>query len=212
MRTVWLSIGLIAASTVLGSCATMSEEECVAGNWSGRGFSDGAAGYAQSRLGEHAEACSKHGIAPDDNAYRAGWAQGVLRYCTLPNGFSQGRSGATYNNVCPAHLEADFLPAYRDGQIVYAAEQAVSSARSSVDGLGGRLAELDDKIVAKQREMRAEGLTDEQRDQIRNRIQEIRREHADTERDWRRAQRELDIAEREARDVQYRYERQYGGW
>ncbi len=212
MRTVLFCIGLITASTLLGSCATMSAEECVAGDWSGRGFSDGAAGYAQSRLGEHAEACSRHGVAPDDDAYRAGWAQGVLRYCTLPNGFAQGRSGASYNGVCPAGLEADFLPAYHDGQVVYAAEQAVSTARSSIDSYGGRLAELDDKIEAKQRELRAEGLTDQERDQIRNRIQEIRREREDTQRDWRRAQRELDDAEQNARDIRYRFQRQYGAW
>jgi hypothetical protein len=212
MRAVLFCIGLITASTLLGSCATMSAEECMAGDWSGRGFSDGAAGYAQSRLGEHAEACSKHGIAPDDDAYRAGWAQGVLRYCTLPNGFAQGRSGAAYNGVCPAGLEADFLPAYQDGQVVYAAEQAVSTARSSIDSFGGRLEELDEKIEAKQRELRAEGLTDQERDQIRNRIQEIRREREDTQRDWRRAQRELDDAEQNARDIRYRFQRQYGAW
>ena len=72
--------------------------------------------------------------------------------------------------------------------------------------------ELDDKIVAKQAELRQDGLTDEQRDQIRNRIQEIRRERDDTERDWRRAQREVDDAERNARDVRYRLQRVYGAW
>ena len=63
-----------------------------------------------------------------------------------------------------------------------------------------------------QRELRQDGLTDEQRNQIRNRIQEIRREREDTERDWRRAQRELDDAERNARDVRYRFQRLYGAW
>lgn len=212
MRTVLFCIALIGGSTLLGSCATMSAEECQVGDWSGKGFTDGAEGYSQSRLGEHAQACSKHGIAPDDAAYRAGWAQGVLRYCTLPNGFAQGRSGATYNGVCPGDLEAEFLPAYQDGQLVHVAEQAVSSARSSVSSLGGRLDELDDKIAAKQGELRDEGLTDEQRDQIRNRIQEIRREREDTQRDWRRAQRELDDAERHERDVRYRFQRLYGAW
>ncbi len=100
----------------------------------------------------------------------------MLRYCTPPNGFTQGRNGSAYNGVCPANLEDDFLPAYQDGQLVHASEQAVSSARSSVDSLGGRLEELDDKLASKQRELRGEGLTDEQRDQLRNRIQEIRRE------------------------------------
>lgn len=212
MRIVVVGMALVVAGSLLGSCATMSAEECMAGDWGDRGFADGAAGYAQSRLGDHAEACSKHGIVPDDGAYRTGWAQGVLRYCTLPNGFAQGRSGAAYYGVCPRDLEQDFLPAYQDGQLVYAAEQAVSTARSSVDSLGGRLAELDDKITAKQRELRQDGLTDEQRDQIRNRIQEIRREREDTERNWRRAQDEVDDAERNARDVRYRFQRLYGAW
>lgn len=212
MRTAVFCIALIGAATILGSCATMSAEECMAGDWSGRGFADGAAGYAQSRLGEHAEACGKHGVTPDDAAYRAGWAQGVLQYCTLPNGFVQGRMGASYNGVCPANLEADFLPGYEDGRIVYAAEQAVSTARSSVDNYGGRLEELDDKLDAKQRELRQDGLTDEQRDVIRNRIQEIRREREETQREWRRAQDEVDDAERNFRDVRYRFERRYGSW
>jgi multidrug resistance efflux pump len=76
----------------------------------------------------------------------------------------------------------------------------------------GPAEELDDKITAKQAEARAEGLTDEQRDAIRNRIQEIRRERADTERDWRRAQRAIDDAERDVRDVRRRFQGQYGGW
>ena len=96
--------------------------------------------------------------------------------------------------------------------MVYAAEQVLINARGGVESLGSRLEELDDKIVAKQAEARAEGLTDEQRDQIRSRIQEIRRERADTEREWRRAQDAVDDAERDVRDVRRRFQGQYGGW
>ena len=95
---------------------------------------------------------------------------------------------------------------------MHAVEQALSSARSRVESLGARLEELDEKIIAKQAEARADGLTDEQRERIRNRIQEIRRERADTERDWRRAQDEVDDAERDARDVRWRFRDQYGSW
>ena len=104
------------------------------------------------------------------------------------------------------------MPAYRDGQIVHEVEQALANARGRVDSLGDRLEELDDKITAKQAEARAEGLTEQQREQIRNRIQEIRRERADTERDWRRAQDEIDDAERDVRDVRWRFRDQYGSW
>lgn len=209
MRAILSAAALAAVALGAGSCATMSEEQCLAGDWAGQGFSDGAAGYAMSRLGEHAEACVKHGVVPDDAAYRAGWSDGVLRYCTIENGFRVGAQGGGYAGVCPADVERDFLIAYEDGRVIHLAEQAVSEARSRIDSNAYRLEELDDKLDAKQRELRAEGLTDAQRDVIRNRIRELRREREDTEREWRRAQRELDDAEARARDVRWRMESRY---
>jgi hypothetical protein len=212
MRSWVLAAAAGGAVMLLGSCATMSAEQCQAGDWSGQGYTDGASGLTMSRLGEHAEACIKHGIAPDDAAYRAGREQGLIQYCTPDRGFREGRTGSAYAGVCPTYLEADFMPAYQDGQIVYQVDQALISARSLVDSHGNRLEELDEKIVAKQAEARAEGLTDQQREAVRNRIQEIRRERADTEREWRRAQDAIDDAERDVRDVRWRFRSQYGDW
>lgn len=210
---LWI-IAAAGAGALLGlaSCATMSEEQCLAGDWGGQGYSDGASGLSMSRLDEHAEACAKHGVVPDAAAYRAGREQGLPRYCTPANGFRAGRTGSGYGGVCPAYLEADFLPAYRDGQIVHAAEQALTDARGRVESLGRELEHLDEKITGKQAELRAEGLTDAQRDQIRDRIQEIRRERANAERDWRRAQEAVDEAERDVRDVRWRFRDDYGNW
>jgi len=210
---LWI-IAAAGAGSLLGlaSCATMSEEQCLAGDWGGQGYSDGASGLSMSRLDEHAEACAKHGVVPDAAAYRAGREQGLPRYCTPANGFRAGRTGSGYGGVCPAYLEADFLPAYRDGQIVHAAEQALTDARGRVESLGRELEHLDEKITGKQAELRAEGLTDAQRDQIRDRIQEIRRERANAERDWRRAQEAVDEAERDVRDVRWRFRDDYGSW
>lgn len=212
MRNVFIASLSIGAVIALGSCASMSKEQCLAGNWSGQGFADGAAGMTMGRLGEHAEACTRHGVVPDDAAYRSGWAEGVIRYCTPERGFAEGREGHRYAGVCPADREAAFVPAWEDGQLVYSAEQELANALSSVESHGSRLEDLDDKLDAKQRELRAEGLTDEERDAIRSRIREIRREREDTERDWRRAQDAVDDAERRARDVRYRLERVYGRW
>lgn len=209
-----LLIAAAAAGAVLGlaSCATMSAEQCLAGDWSGQGFTDGAAGLSMSRIDDYAEACAEHGVVPNRAAYADGREQGLARYCTPDSGFRAGRTGAGYAGVCPSYLEADFMPAYHDGQVVNRVEQALSDANGRVNSLGARLEELDDKIRGKQRELRAEGVTDAQREQIRNRIQEIRRERADTERDWRRAQDAIDDAERDVRDVQWRFRDQYGDW
>ena len=212
MRLLITAAAAAGAALALGSCATMSAEQCMAGDWSGQGYADGQSGLTMSRLDEHAEACAEHGVAPDAAAYAAGRRQGLVHYCTPYKGFEVGRTGSGYAGVCPSDLEADFMPAYRDGQIVHEVEQALANARGRVDSLGDRLEELDDKITAKQAEARAEGLTEQQREQIRTRIQEIRRERADTERDWRRAQDAIDDAERDVRDVRWRFRDQYGNW
>ncbi|MBU1384887.1 MAG: DUF2799 domain-containing protein [Alphaproteobacteria bacterium] len=212
MRRLIIAAAAGGAALALGSCATISAEQCMAGDWSGRGYADGQQGLTLSRLDDYAEACAEHGVAPDPAAYAAGRRQGLMHYCTPARGFEAGRSGSTYAGVCPSDLEADFLPAYRDGQIVHEVERALADARSRVDSLSDRLEELDDKIVAKQAEARNEDLTDEQRERARNRVQELRRERADTERDWRRAQDEVDDAERDVRDVRWRFRSEYGGW
>jgi hypothetical protein len=200
------------AALAVASCATMSKDQCLAGAWGEVGYRDGSEGRPMSVLADHERACAEYGVAPDPVAYRSARADGLNGYCRWERGFEEGRNGDTYHGVCTPAQEDEFLPAYRDGQIVHAAEQALSSARSSVSGLGSRLEELDDKIRAKQAEARAEGLTDEQRGAIRDRIQEIRRERADTERDWRRAQDAVDEAEFGVRDVRRRFQGQYGPW
>ncbi|MDO9077358.1 MAG: DUF2799 domain-containing protein [Brevundimonas sp.] len=211
MRLLLLAAAAGAALAV-ASCATMSKDQCLAGAWGEVGYRDGLEGQPMSLLADHEKACAEYGVAPDVAAYSSARADGLNGYCRWERGFQEGRQGDTYHGVCTRQQEEEFLPAYQDGQVVYAAEQALTNARSSVASLGSRLEELDDKITAKQAEARAEGLTDEQRDAIRNRIQEIRRERADTERDWRRAQDAIDDAEFDVREVRRRFQRQYGGW
>lgn len=200
------------AALAIASCATMTKDQCLAGAWGEVGYRDGSEGYPMSVLEDHVKACAEYGVSPDPVAYRSARADGLNGYCRWERAFQEGRDGDEYHGVCTPAQEEEILPAYRDGQLVYATEQALINARSSVASLGARLEELDDKITAKQAEARAEGLTDEQRDVIRDRIQEIRRERANTERDWRRAQDAIDDAERDVRDVRRRFQGQYGGW
>lgn len=44
---------------------------------------------------------------------------GLLEYCKKTNGFSAGASGKLYKRLCPADLEAGFLPEYRRGRKKY---------------------------------------------------------------------------------------------
>lgn len=208
-----LALAAVGAGALwLGSCATMSEDQCLAGDWGGQGYRDGADGLSMSRLEDHAKACAKHGVAPDETPYRSAREDGLRVYCTRERGFEEGREGDAYHQVCPAELEADFLPAYRDGQIVNVAESALESAVSAVDSYAGRLEELDDKIDAKRRECRDESLKEDERQRACDRIGELRDEKEDTRRSWREARDRLDWAERDARDVRARFAGLYGYW
>lgn len=209
MKAVFLSGGALAAVMMLGSCASMSEAQCLAGDWSRQGYTDGLAGLGESRLQDHAEACAKHGVVPDSGVYFAGREEGLRGYCVPQRGFDEGLRGNSYAGVCRGRGEGAFVEAYNDGREIYQAEQILSQARSRVDSLGARLADLDDKISHFDRESRDTSLTDAQRNAARNRVRELRRERDGTMQDWRAAQRDVEDAERNARDVRYYFSGRY---
>ena len=87
----------------LGGCATLSESQCVASDWQSIGYRDGMNGTHHSQLFKHQNACVKHGVTPDREAYMAGWNEGVVQYCQPANGFAAGERGSAYANVCPEY-------------------------------------------------------------------------------------------------------------
>jgi hypothetical protein len=203
MRLISGFSGVVAALAV-GSCATMSEDQCLAGAWGEVGLADGRAGYGEDRLASHAEACAKVGVVPDEAVYFAAREEGLRSYCVPANGFRVGRDGSSYAGVCPASVEGPFLSAYRDGQVLGAAERAVSDAASRVSSYASRAEELDEKIAAKRRECRDESLAEDVRQRACDRIDELRAERDDTISGWRQAQDDLRWAERELQDVRWR--------
>ncbi len=110
----------------MSGCAVMSEEECVTGDWHAIGFEDGANGRTMNRLSRYREACAKHGITADAAAYRAGRDEGLYDYCQPGRGYRVGLSGQSYNGVCHAELERDFVSAHRIGYQLYTLRSEVS--------------------------------------------------------------------------------------
>lgn len=185
----------VAAAALLGSCSTMSKDECLAGAWGEKGYADGAAGYPMSRLDDHAKACEKYQVSPNPAAYRSAREDGLRTYCTLQRGWSEGRAGNAYYGVCRPEEEADFLPAFNDGRRLHEVEAAVENAESALSSAEARIEDREDKLDAKQRELRQDGLTDEQRERIRDRIDEVRGEIREARRNAREARDALDRAE-----------------
>lgn len=203
MRTILLAAGAAIGATLwLGGCATMNEDQCRAGDWGGQGYRDGSQGLPMSRLEDHAKACGKHGIAPEEAPYRSAREDGLRTYCRFERGFEEGRRGQSYHGVCRPEEEAEFLPAYHDGQRLHAVEAALDQARSELDSTIARIDDREDKLSAKQREL-GEAKSDAEKEQIRNRIEEVRGEIRDARRRARDAERALDWAEDEADRVRF---------
>ena len=97
-------------------CATMDKSECRQADWQIIGIEDGAKGHPVSYIGNHRKACAEHGIQPDLASYQLGHRAGLTQFCTASNGFSQGRAGRKYNEVCPAELREQFVRGYNTGR------------------------------------------------------------------------------------------------
>ncbi|KAK0351072.1 hypothetical protein LTR94_026445 [Friedmanniomyces endolithicus] len=179
----------------------MSKDECLAGAWGEKGYADGQAGYPQTRLDDHAKACAKYQIAPNPIAYGSARQDGLRTYCTFEKGWSEGRNGNTYYGVCEPDEEADFLSAYRDGLRLHEVEEAAETALSALTSAQARIEDRQDKLQAKERELRQDGLSDEERDRIRDRIDEVRGEIRAARRSARDARDALDSAEWAVRRV-----------
>jgi len=123
----------------LSGCATVSKNECLAGDWYGIGVRDGADGYGEERFVENAEACSKHGIAADRERWLDGRMRGLERYCTVRNGLAVGERNSTYRGVCSPPDEEGFLRGYELGRDLGDARGRLSSLESEIQNIRDRL-------------------------------------------------------------------------
>lgn len=201
-----LAVGL------LGSCATMSEDQCLAGAWGEQGYKDGADGLPMSRLDDHAQACAKVGVTPNVSAYGAARDDGLRSYCRPERGFVEGREGDTYHGACSSTDEADFLPAYRDGQLVHAAQAEVNEAESEARRLEDRVGRLEGRLRDAERDLGKDDLTEEQKRALRDTIRDIRQDRDRTRREAREARDDVDQAERELWRVRRDLIPIYGDW
>lgn len=203
---------VVAAGLTVAACATLSQEQCLQGDWRAIGYIDGADGRAMSRIEDHAKACQKTGVAPDMSLYVQGRDQGLMRYCTEANGFRVGREGHSYKGVCPSPVEPEFLGGYADGERVHAAETRLANARSDLANADARADRRAREADGVENELRNPKLNAEQTRELRDRLQRLRRERRDAIEDGRRAAFAIGDAEREVDDLRARFAPRYGWW
>jgi len=150
----------------LSGCAGMSEQECLVTDWRSVGFEDGAAGRAETAIGNYRQACGQHGVAPNLDQYRQGHAEGVEVYCRPGRGFDVGRRGGRYQGVCPADVEPEFLAAFSEGRQLYELESSLRSIDSRIAAGHRRLDAIDRELAGAAAAIIADGTGAERRAEL----------------------------------------------
>ncbi len=120
---------------LLAGCASVSREECVAGDWATIGQRDGARGLdADAIFARHETACARVDVTPDRARWQQGYAQGLAQFCTPRGGLEAGRAGRIDRGVCPAASARGFQQGFELGRAAHRAEQRVQLARGDVRG------------------------------------------------------------------------------
>lgn len=171
----WLPIlTAIFAGFLLASCATLSEEQCQAGDWRAIGVADGIEGRPMSYLSNHVDACSEYGIGIDQALYQTGRAEGLRAYCRLDVAAAEGLDGEPYYGVCEGDLGVAFARVHGAAEDVYDLEAELNSIESEINRLESRIVQG--------------GLTPEQ-------IAELERDIRSLERDYNSVRRQIRLAE-----------------
>lgn len=148
---------------LLTGCAGMSQQECAVTDWRTVGYEDGARGVSQTHIASYRKSCSKHGVAPDLDAYRAGHADGVEVFCQPGNGFNVGSSGRNYQGVCPAHMEDEFLRSYNAGRELHRLRAALNRTTGQIAYRERELQELGEELKLLTAELIANGTAPDRR-------------------------------------------------
>lgn len=137
----------LALLMTLAACASLSEQECVAGNWEEIGQRDGRAGRTADFIVNHAKACADTGIVPDRASWERGRQAGLTGYCTPRNVYEVGRSGARLSPVCPAARLPALERAHAKGVRYHRLTEEIRDLRHEADDIRRRIVSADDPEV-----------------------------------------------------------------
>ncbi len=116
----------------VAACASLSEEECRAGDWSRIGLEDGAEGRGPDRLEAHRRACADAGISPDAEAWLGGRERGLRLYCTPEKAYRVARQGRSIAAGCTGAELARMDPAWEWGRNWWRLELEADDLRSDI--------------------------------------------------------------------------------
>lgn len=133
--------GLACVTIAMIGCTTLplatapQQPNCANLDWFEIGRVDGSLGTQTARSKEYESRCEHTAHPFDSDLYTNGRNAGLVEYCTATSGFEAGRNNATYEKVCPDHLEKAFLENYELGARVRNLESENADLQSRIDNL-----------------------------------------------------------------------------
>lgn len=164
-KQIRMRCSILALALSMTGCATLSQSDCVKGDWFRIGRQDALWGYTSDRLKQHEKACIKHGYGTDPQAYEDGYAEGLVAFCVPEKAFDLGRRGGSYYRQCPPEADTWFLPAFDLGRQVYDLDQELAKIKSEIEDLREEI--KDDKTTEESREAAEQRLRYVKRDRER---------------------------------------------
>jgi len=193
-----------AAVLTLAGCSGMSEQACVTTDWRAMGFEHGAHGQPAASGTGFQQACGAHGTTVAVESYRAGYAEGVRGYCQVNNAFALGRSGATYQGVCPADVAEPFVAEYNAGRRLSTLESAVRNVDARIASSHREQENVRQELGSIELQMAAATTTREQRLSLAARSAELGRRDGDITSQIEQFGRDRVVAERALRAQEQR--------
>ncbi|RKQ71307.1 uncharacterized protein DUF2799 [Litorimonas taeanensis] len=163
MKKLFITSAIFLGAISATSCASISEDECLAGSWQEIGFRDGENGRSRSKLADYAKTCMKYDITPARDLYFQGYEQGLLRYCTFDKGFSTGEAGNSANAECQSAPDNGYFTGYDEGRIVWSINQEYNDLISAYHDA------LEDSLAIKTR-LDEEELDQDERKKLRKKL------------------------------------------
>ena len=124
----------------LCGCAVISKTECLDSDWQRIGYKVGAEGNRDTveAFTRRAEICARYGKQADLHAFELGHAEGIDRYCDIPNAVKLGERGvirAINDQVCPDQQYIGFESAFYAGYRLYQLRREADEMGREIDQL-----------------------------------------------------------------------------
>jgi hypothetical protein len=134
---------LLLAPLLLVACATISEDQCRAGDWRAIGQKDGSNGRREDFILQHAKACNKIGVAPVRADWEKGRQEGLKLYCRPRRAYEEGARGKRLSPVCPLDALAQLERANDRGLRWHRIGRDISEAQNEIARINSALARME---------------------------------------------------------------------